>query len=87
MILELVELRQTCHSCPSQWEGKTKDGRTFYARYRHSCWRVDVDGETVADGDTDEFDGGFCTFEELVLWAGGHGVQIILLQEEQPDPE
>lgn len=57
MVLELVELQQTCHSCPSQWEGKTKDGKTFYARYRHSYWCVEVGGETVADGETREIDG------------------------------
>lgn len=82
MILELVELQQTCYACPSQWHGKTRDGKTFYARYRHSCWRVDVNGETVADGETNEIDGGVCTFDELVLWASEQGVTLTVLKEE-----
>lgn len=29
-----LTLTQTCIACPSQWEGKLRDGRMFYARYR-----------------------------------------------------
>lgn len=36
----VVELRQTCMACPSQWEGRTRDGRYVYIRYRwgHLTW-------------------------------------------------
>lgn len=30
----IIELNQTCTACPSQWEGKTEDGRYVYIRYR-----------------------------------------------------
>lgn len=29
------KLERTCSGCPDQWEGKTDDGRHFYAHYRH----------------------------------------------------
>ena len=31
---EVETITQTCGACPSQWEGKLKDGRMFYIRYR-----------------------------------------------------
>ena len=30
----VVQWRQTCMACPSQWEGRLDDGRFFYGRYR-----------------------------------------------------
>lgn len=30
----LRELEQTCWACPSQWEGKTDEGKYVYVRYR-----------------------------------------------------
>ena len=33
---DLVEYDEmTCFACPTQYEGKLKDGRYFYFRYRH----------------------------------------------------
>ena len=32
--LQADSLEQTCGACPAQWEGKIKDGRMFYIRYR-----------------------------------------------------
>ncbi len=41
-------LIQTCEACPAQWEGRFKDGREFYIRYRWGWLRVDVPfGHTV----------------------------------------
>src|ERR1700738_3288078 len=31
---ELASLSQTCHMCPSQWEGRTVDGEYVYIRFR-----------------------------------------------------
>lgn len=33
----VVTLEKTCTACPAQWEGKLKDGRALYARYRAGC--------------------------------------------------
>lgn len=30
----VILLDQTCTACPSQWEGRTDDGRHVYIRYR-----------------------------------------------------
>jgi hypothetical protein len=32
--VQVIEVKRTCFACPSQWEGKTKDGQVVYARYR-----------------------------------------------------
>lgn len=33
-MIRIVELEQTCDSYPSQWEGRSDDGRYVYIRYR-----------------------------------------------------
>jgi hypothetical protein len=40
--LILVELKQTCVMSPSQWEGRTKDDRPAYIRYRHGYLSVQI---------------------------------------------
>ena len=49
----MERLRQTCESCPSQWQGFTTDGREVHIRYRHSgltVMVVDIPGEVYVDG-------------------------------------
>lgn len=45
----VAEIEMTCSACPSQWEGKTDDGRAVYARYRHGFLTVQVGGTTLDD--------------------------------------
>ena len=33
-MITVADLKQTCESCPSQWEGRTDDGQFIYIRYR-----------------------------------------------------
>ena len=40
--MEVENIIQTCCACPSQWEGKLKDGRMFYARYRHGHLTIEL---------------------------------------------
>lgn len=56
--MELEELEMTCSACPSQWQGKLTDGRTFYARYRWGIMRVDIDGSPIFSKDFKEHMGG-----------------------------
>lgn len=35
-----AELKQTCQSCPAQWEGRTASGYPLYVRYRFSILSV-----------------------------------------------
>lgn len=44
--LQRVSLRQTCITCPSQWEGELNDGTVFYVRYRFNRLTIQV-GDTV----------------------------------------
>lgn len=40
------ELIQTCEASPSQWQGKTRDGRVIYVRYRWGWLQVGI-GQTT----------------------------------------
>lgn len=40
--MRVVEIKQTCGSCPEQWEGLLEDGRHVYVRVRHYRARVGV---------------------------------------------
>jgi hypothetical protein len=59
------ELEKTCDACPSQWEGKTIDGRHVYVRYRWGWLQVGfgpsldaaVDDDTIGKQLGDSFDG------------------------------
>ena len=44
-MIVIKSLKQTCKACPSQWEGKTADGRFIYIRYRYGFLTVHV-GDT-----------------------------------------
>lgn len=41
----VAEAEQTCYSCPTQWEGRLKDGRFFYFRFRHGYVSVSLGDE------------------------------------------
>jgi hypothetical protein len=40
--LVITELKCTCSSCPTQWEGWTDDRRQIYVRYRHGYLSIRV---------------------------------------------
>ena len=46
MAVVIKELVQTAYAFPSQWEGKTDDGRVVYIRYRSGWLEVGV-GHTL----------------------------------------
>lgn len=77
-MINVVEYRQTCVACPSQWEGTTDKGEFVYARYRHGFLRVEVAPSyeswekawgrtdfTVVSGEYGDDLDGFMTDEEL----------------------
>ena len=45
--MEVANFKQTCAACPSQWEGKLKDGRMFYIRYRWGYLSVSISKEAT----------------------------------------
>ena len=49
-MIKPITLIMTCSACPSQWEGKLDDGRTFYCRYRWGSFYI-----SVSDGPTDDY--------------------------------
>ena len=66
--MNVVELAKTCSACPSQWTGRTDDGKWVYVRYRWGWLSVSVgEGDDVyaaVNGDEvfekqcgEEFDG------------------------------
>ena len=39
---EILDLKQTCESCPSQWEGQLTDTRAIYIRFRNRNLTIQV---------------------------------------------
>jgi hypothetical protein len=80
---KVAALRKTCTACPSQWEGRLKDGRAIYARYRGGALSVGVGDDPdqavrnswteqalYADYVGDGLDG-FMDFDELKVYLHG----------------
>lgn len=62
----ITRIRNTCHACPSQWEGEDEQGRYVYVRYRWGHLSVDVNGEEVFALQHDASGwGGVMSYEEL----------------------
>jgi hypothetical protein len=84
----IVTLTQTCSVCPSQWEGKTDDGRGVYVRYRWGglsfTVAATVDDAVMGRGAGPESfhmshgDGldGFMTTEELASILAKRGIEV-----------
>lgn len=77
---KVIELKRTCESCPSQWEGKLDNGHTIYIRYRHGFLNVKISKKPSKDvldaiygkeiylqGLGDQWSGSM-TFDELKLF-------------------
>ena len=41
----VTELKKTCESCPTQWEGKLVNGRMVYIRYRFGYLSIRISKE------------------------------------------
>ena len=41
-VIAVKALIRTCSSCPSQWEGETRDGRYLYVRYRWGTLSIGI---------------------------------------------
>lgn len=65
MLFVVDRVVETCSGCPSQWEGKTRDGYRVYARYRYGVLRVYIDGDVVFTYDSSDPYGGVMSYDEL----------------------
>lgn len=63
--VEITELRKTCNMCPSQWSGKTSDGKEVYIRFRWGWLYIDIDGKTIFERSYGDAMSGSLTFAEL----------------------
>ena len=45
---KVLEYKETCGACPSQWKGKLEDGKFIYIRYRWSTLEVGI-GKDMAE--------------------------------------
>jgi hypothetical protein len=73
-MIRVIEIRNTCGACPSQWEGRLSDGRFIYVRYRWGYLsirvgspdvRAAISGEEVFGQYAGEFMDGWMTYEDL----------------------
>lgn len=47
-MITITKIKRTCWACPSQWEGKAKDGKAVYIRLRWGHLSVYV-GKSIGD--------------------------------------
>lgn len=69
----IASITQTCFGCPSQWEGKTEDGKYIYMRFRWGHLRLDINDETVASMDVGENEwSGIISLEDALIHLKEH---------------
>ena len=64
-MIKIVNIKQTCYACPSQWEGLDEDGKEVYIRFRHGTLRLDINNETIFSFEHPELDG-VIEFDEVL---------------------
>lgn len=62
---KIVSLVETCGGCPSQWDGRTSDGRYVYIRYRWGYLSVSVANVEVFGKEVGGSMRGVMDFDEL----------------------
>lgn len=74
MKIDVASLTRTHLGFPSEWEGKTTDGKTVKLSYRCGRTRVIVEDKIVATLSIDQFDiGGFMEDDTLLKLLKQHG--------------
>jgi hypothetical protein len=46
-MITITDLTETCSACPTQFEGKTSDGKDVYIRYRFGHLYITVNKEYI----------------------------------------
>ena len=50
-------IKKTCYACPSQWEGKTEDGKDIFIHLRNGYFYCNIDGKQIYESTPNGFDG------------------------------
>ena len=53
--MKISSIEKVCEACPSAWEGKIKDGRNFYCRYRYGTFSIRISQEVDGNEDLEIF--------------------------------
>ncbi len=64
--IPIREMRQTCSGWSSQWEGKTKDGKYVYVRFRWGVLRVEIDQASLLEKTLSDALDGFLDETQLI---------------------
>lgn len=77
-VYRVVELVNTCHACPSQWDGKLDDNRVLYVRFRYGWFSADLDGHTVFESALGDGLDGHISEQDMKDLLSKHGFQFDL---------
>ena len=72
---ENKDVRDEEQECPTQFEATTNTGDSFYFRLRHGSWRIEINGTTIAHGNSDQ--DGCCDWDDVCTYARGQGIALI----------
>jgi hypothetical protein len=69
-MLKIISLSKTCEACPSQWEGKTAEGKKVYIRYRWGRLTMYIDGQLEFNGTFGDNLDGYMTDTQMLEHIG-----------------
>jgi hypothetical protein len=72
MKLKLVSIRLECGGCPTNYTGKTVDGKQVEMYLRHGNLWIDVDGRRIVHENAGELDG-VCSLDDFKNYAFRNG--------------
>lgn len=77
IIIDVDSYTCECGGCPTIYDFKDKEGTNYYFRLRHGYARIVCEdtNETLLAESMDGFDG-VCCFDDVIVWAEKHGLQI-----------
>ena len=64
-IINKSSIVMTCGGCPSQWDDTTDDNRYVLIRVRHGYFSLEIENQTIFDGNPEGIDGVMNTDEMI----------------------
>lgn len=77
-IIDKKTIVMTCGGCPSQWDARTDDGKYVFIRVRHGYFSLDIEGETVFDGNPKGIDGVMNT-DEMIEYVNKNRSLVVIV--------
>ena len=89
--IKVYDFECTCGACPTQFEFRSANGKKWYFRYRHGCWKLcdvtnDDDWQLIIEGRYSDENGGIMSEEQFLELTklAGYDFEIVTRKEREP---